>query len=127
MNISSSVQISYFSRFMSLFDTVRFQIDKITKTEVTAFVSWADDVIDYQKVKWTYKNSNYINDALCLGEFLRTHNKIQNDKITIIENEIRAFLKWDDKKIRNAIKELLSIKVSMIDDEIIGDYFSFHL
>ncbi len=125
--------VSYLFRFMLIFEIDRFWIFSASEKNIKARIGWANDgTPDYdedeevQDIEWSVQHLDGFEDALRISEFLIDEKLMLNDKVTIDSEELFNRLGWEKNRYDAAINTLLSIKVDMLDDGRITDYFFIH-
>jgi len=120
-------------KFMSLFGINRFKILTLDSKTIKAQVGWPDDGTEnydeneeVQDILWHIQDDESIEDALTLGKFLLDNKLIANDKIVVDYEILQSKINWDSRKFDTALQTLLSIKVSMLDDDKETDSFFIH-
>jgi hypothetical protein len=120
-------------QFLSAFGIDRFTILEINGSVIKARIGWpCDGSPDYdpnaeiQEVSWLIDDDPLLDDALRLLQQLSKNQQIDIDKITVPEPEILAIVE-ELELARNCLDKLLSIKVDMLDDGKVTDFFFVHL
>jgi hypothetical protein len=114
----------FFKLFQAYINNIEFK-----KDHVIGKVIWNDNN-EFQEFscKLSFNNFDYEN-AIQLINFLIDHKLIEGDKITISKIDLSNILKknnWNLEKIHDSILFLCSVRIAMIDDGEISDYFLIH-
>lgn len=123
--------------FMKLFDINRFEVISENKENIHACVGYPNDgSIDYdedeetQEILWEIQKLSNKDDVLRLIEFLCENQLMHSDNIKVsyseLEKKISKDFSWDKIRTENAINNLLNVKVDMIDDNELTDFFFVH-
>ncbi|MDD2601163.1 MAG: hypothetical protein PHO37_18390 [Kiritimatiellae bacterium] len=133
MNKGDSTQVVSFFRYMRLFRVTCFSVLRVESECIHAIVAWSEDCSngipgseDVQEVRWNYTSSETVDDALVIGEYAFDKGWITSDKLKLDEGEIQRSLCWDKERVYKALKELMMLRVQMIDDEREVDAFFLH-
>jgi len=133
MNSSTSSNVVRFFRYMRLFRVTCFSVLRVETDCIHALVAWNEDCPngiphpeDAQEVCWKYTVSYVIDDALIVGEYAYDKGWIASDKIEVDEAEIQQVLGWGADRVHIALKDLLKLRVPMIDDGEEEDAFFLH-
>ena len=120
-------------QFLSIFGIDRFTILEIRGSVIKARIGWPfdgspdyDPIEETHEVSWSIDDDALLDDALQLLQQLSKNQQIEIDKITIPEPEILALIE-ELKLARDCLEKLLSIKVDMLDDGKVTDFFFVHL
>jgi hypothetical protein len=114
----------FFKLFQAYINNIEFKND-----HVIGKVIW-NDSNEFQEFSYkiSFNNFDYEN-AIQLINFLIDHKLIEGDKITISKIDLSNILKknnWNLEKIHDSILFLCSVRIAMIDDGEISDYFLIH-
>ncbi|OGN60787.1 MAG: hypothetical protein A3F40_04740 [Chlamydiae bacterium RIFCSPHIGHO2_12_FULL_27_8] len=120
--------INFLNAFFRLFQAHINKI-KFEKDHVIGSIIW-NDTKELQEFSWIFSSDIYnYENTIQLIDFLIHHKLIEGDKIVISKIALINILKkfnWDLKKIEDSISFLCSIRIPMIDDAEISDYFFIH-
>ena len=102
---------------------------KIEKEKVIGTLSWENEE-ETQDFLWNNPDENFnYTDITDLIKYLIKNKLISIDKIIISKDSLINKLKdsgWNPKKINNSLNALFSVKIHMIDEGEITDYFFIH-
>ncbi len=120
-------------KFLVVFGIDRFQILEAADEKVRAVVGWPDEgqpnydaEEETQEVCWDVQNLPCIDDALLLLELAYKNEKFDSDKFLLTKEELRELSGWDLGRFENALRDLLLIKVDMVDDGEKTDSYFVH-